>query len=109
MKTFYEILQTGCEGNKFRDIIDNLDDKQIIDCVEEYAKQFSSQLEPPVMRIFADLMKLQSDVKVKIKGDAGTYKLYGVDWMNYRFLVDRACGLEWIDYKRCKPVSKNSA
>jgi len=30
----------------------------------------------------------------KVKGDAGTYKVWGVDWMNQLVLIDRA-GLEW--------------
>ncbi len=34
------------------------------------------------------------DYIAKVKGDAGTYKVWGVDWMNHRILLDRA-GLEW--------------
>ncbi|MGG2576103.1 hypothetical protein ACQYZY_28750 [Pseudomonas aeruginosa] len=30
----------------------------------------------------------------KVKGDAGTYKVWGIDWMHQRVLIDRA-GLEW--------------
>ncbi|MBK7380447.1 MAG: hypothetical protein IPJ03_15945 [Ignavibacteriales bacterium] len=55
-------------------------------------------------RIFTDIVALQGNIKVKIKGDNGTYKLCGVDWFHYRYLIDRACGLEWVDYKRCKPA-----
>lgn len=29
-----------------------------------------------------------------VKGDAGTYKVWGIDWMHQRVLIDRA-GLEW--------------
>lgn len=34
-----------------------------------------------------------------VKGDAGTYRVLGVDWWNHRVLLDRA-GLEWIDIKK---------
>lgn len=34
----------------------------------------------------------------KVKGDAGTYKVWGIDWMNHRVLLDRA-GLEWTPIK----------
>lgn len=30
----------------------------------------------------------------KVKGDAGAYKVWGIDWMHHRVLLDRA-GLEW--------------
>lgn len=32
----------------------------------------------------------------KVKGDAGLYTVWGVDWMNHKILIDRA-GLEWTD------------
>lgn len=31
----------------------------------------------------------------KVRGDAGVYKVWGIDWLNQRVLVERA-GLEWI-------------
>lgn len=34
----------------------------------------------------------------KVKGDAGTYKVWGIDWMNHLVLLDRA-GLEWTPIK----------
>ena len=42
----------------------------------------------------------------KIKGDAGTYKVWGFDWLNHRVLVDRA-GLVWlaIDKVALEPVN----
>lgn len=30
----------------------------------------------------------------KVRGDAGVYKVWGIDWLNQRVLVERA-GLEW--------------
>ena len=44
------------------------------------------------------------DITVKIKGDAGKYKVYGIDWMHQRFLVERACGLEKVPFEKCKIV-----
>lgn len=34
----------------------------------------------------------------KVKGDAGVYRVLGIDWMNERVLLDRA-GLEWTRIK----------
>lgn len=34
-------------------------------------------------------------VVAKVRGDAGTYKVWGVDWLHHRVLIDRA-GLEWV-------------
>ena len=34
----------------------------------------------------------------KVKGDAGTYRVWGIDWMNHLVLLDRA-GLEWTPIK----------
>lgn len=31
----------------------------------------------------------------KVRGDAGVYKVWGIDWLNQRVLVERA-GLEWV-------------
>lgn len=41
----------------------------------------------------------------KVRGDAGSYKVWGIDWMHHRVLVDRA-GLEWmpIDKLALEPV-----
>ena len=41
MKEFYSIISEGCEGNSFRDILDNLTDEQILESVNEYAAQFA--------------------------------------------------------------------
>ncbi|HBP6378496.1 TPA: hypothetical protein L6A07_25275 [Pseudomonas aeruginosa] len=34
----------------------------------------------------------------KVKGDAGAYKVWGIDWMHHRVLLDRA-SLEWVPIK----------
>ena len=40
--------------------------------------------------------------KVKIRGDAGIYEIWSIDWLNQTALVYRACGDEWV------PLSKLS-
>ena len=37
--TAREIIMEGNEGYQFRDVIDNLTEQDILDCMEEYAKQ----------------------------------------------------------------------
>lgn len=34
----------------------------------------------------------------KFKGDAGSYKVWGIDWLNHRVLIDRA-ELAWVPIK----------
>lgn len=43
--------------------------------------------------------------QAKVKGDSGVYKVWGIDWMNHRVLLDRA-GLEWtpIDKVAFEPL-----
>ena len=67
----------------------------------------SIPVELPVSGDFGDIKKTPN-VKVKIKGDAGEYWLFGVDWMHHKYLVDRGCGLEWVDWYKCKTKSQNS-
>lgn len=38
------------------------------------------------------------EYRAKVKGDAGTYHVLGIDWMNRMVLLDRA-GLEWTSIK----------
>lgn len=37
--------------------------------------------------------------RAKVKGDAGVYQVFGIDWLNGKVLLDRA-GYEWL------PISK---
>lgn len=37
---------------------------------------------------------------VKIKGDAGEYKVWGVDWENNTLYIARACGMEWVSFDK---------
>jgi hypothetical protein len=34
----------------------------------------------------------------KVKGDAGSYKVWGIDWMNHRVLIERP-SLNWEPIK----------
>ncbi len=34
----------------------------------------------------------------KVKGDAGSYRVWGIDWLNHRVLIDRA-ELAWVPIK----------
>lgn len=38
-------------------------------------------------------------LEARVRGDAGRYKVWGVDWLHHRVLVDRA-GLEWISIEK---------
>ncbi len=37
--------------------------------------------------------------QAKVRGDAGIYKVWGIDWLHARVLIDRA-GLEWISIEK---------
>jgi hypothetical protein len=41
--------------------------------------------------------------KVKIKGDAGMYRVWSIDWLNMKIQVDRA-GYEWLPFSKVKEV-----
>lgn len=38
------------------------------------------------------------EIIVKIKGDAGRYTVWGIDWLNHKILVERACGYEYVSF-----------
>lgn len=40
--------------------------------------------------------------RAKIKGDAGIYIVWGIDWLNNKALVERACGNELVPFKKIK-------
>jgi len=33
----------------------------------------------------------------KVRGDAGQYRVLGIDWWNQRVLLDRTVSNEWVD------------
>lgn len=49
--------------------------------------------------------------RAKVKGDSGTYRLLGVDWMNDRVLLDRTCIPEWISIEKVslEPIEEVAA
>ena len=42
----------------------------------------------------------RENVKAKIKGDAGIYSVWIIDWLNLRVFVSRACGDEWVPMEK---------
>ena len=44
--------------------------------------------------------------KVKIKGDAGEYEIWAIDWLEQKALVYRACGDEWVQLSKLAIVSQ---
>lgn len=50
------------------------------------------------------------EYRARVKGDAGAYKVWGVDWLNHQVLLDRA-GLEWTPIKNVafEPVQEEAA
>lgn len=48
-------------------------------------------------------MKLEREqIIAKIKGDAGVYSVWAIDWLNLKVQVYRAMAYEWIDMKKVK-------
>ncbi len=43
---------------------------------------------------------IETQFRAKIKGDAGVYHVWAIDWLNQRMLVERHCGDEWIVFGR---------
>ncbi len=41
---------------------------------------------------------------VKIKGDAGIYNVYTIDYLNYRLFISRTCMSEWISIDKIKEI-----
>ena len=68
----------------------------------------SNRLEPLVMLTLANIKEEFPKWLVKIKNDAGQYRIFGYDFFNERVLVERSCGMEWIDLNKCKFISKGS-
>jgi len=38
--------------------------------------------------------------KVKVRGDAGEYDVWGIDWLNQKVYIYRASGYEWISFEK---------
>jgi len=42
--------------------------------------------------------------RVKIKGDAGIYKVWQIDWLNQKVYAYRACGYEWVPFNKIQSL-----
>lgn len=42
----------------------------------------------------------------KVSGDAGTYKVWALDWLNHRVALDRAGEIDWVHISRITFVNK---
>ncbi|MGL4349520.1 MAG: hypothetical protein ACRDC7_00535 [Aeromonas veronii] len=38
--------------------------------------------------------------RAKVKGDAGEYKVFGIDWLNNRVLLNRTSTYEWVPIEK---------
>ena len=45
---------------------------------------------------------LRTTIRCKIKGDAGTYEVWAIDWLNLRVMANRDCGTEWVPMSKLK-------
>jgi hypothetical protein len=45
-----------------------------------------------------------SKYRIKIKGDAGIYDVWGIDMLNYSIMIYRACTYEWMPYEKVKEI-----
>jgi Uma2 family endonuclease len=43
----------------------------------------------------------------KIRGDAGTYEVWSIDWLNRKYLVFRASEYQWISADKVKLITGN--
>ncbi len=44
------------------------------------------------------------EFRVKIKGDAGVYKVWGINWLHQKMLIERACGDEWVSFDKIESL-----
>lgn len=42
--------------------------------------------------------------RVKIKGDAGIYNVWGIDWLTGKIMVERACGNELVLFEKIEKL-----
>ena len=51
-------------------------------------------------------VKERPEIRVKIKGDAGIYPVWGIDWLNHLMTVERACGYESVSFDKIKVIEQ---
>jgi hypothetical protein len=49
-------------------------------------------------------MKELQRYKVKIRGDAGIYKVYKIDWYNNQMYINRTITNEWVNFDKIKEI-----
>jgi len=42
--------------------------------------------------------------RAKIKGDAVVYKVWGINWLDQKMLIERACGNEWVPFDKIESL-----
>lgn len=45
--------------------------------------------------------------RVKIKSDASTYEIWGIDWLRQKVLVQRPYGDMWLPFERIEWIEKS--
>ena len=40
------------------------------------------------------------EFRAKVKGDAGVYKVWGINWLHQKMLIERACGNEEVSFDK---------
>ena len=40
----------------------------------------------------------------KIKGDAGVYEVWAIDWLHQQMFIGRACGTEWVAFDKIQAL-----
>ena len=50
----------------------------------------------------AGVKKVMRDIefRAKVKGDAGVYKVWGINWLHQKMLIERACGNEEVSFDK---------
>ena len=54
-------------------------------------------------------MKDKPTIIVKIKGDAGKYTVWGIDWLNHKMLIERSCGYEQVPFEKITIIESELA
>ena len=58
------------------------------------------------MKEIYEKVKERPEIRVKIKGDAGIYPVWGIDWLNHLMTVERACGYESVSFDKIKVIEQ---
>lgn len=91
----------------------NITKKQLLCILEDYTVPIFNAISATNCEYIAnDILKAMNDlltrpaVKIKIKGDAGEYDIWAIDWLNLKVLVNRTTVNQWIDFNKCKILNE---